>query len=179
MDMWWWTWSDTNAAWVSAAAGVAAVLVAALFGYLTWNNSRRSKDAQQRASFALQEEETAQDSRDAMLELIRNLGANSDRPQPEASPATVRWRLEKGNGDQWLAVNTGNATAYNVRVAGLTDLDNQDITPIDDEGHEIEAGDRLPFYFGRTFASPAVSTAVISWQDSPDGPVRSSRKMIT
>ncbi|MHA7985124.1 hypothetical protein ACX9R5_04885 [Rathayibacter sp. CAU 1779] len=117
--------------WISAVAAIFAVAVAIVFGWLTLLNNRRSKDAQERASFA-----AADAAPPPAAEFAHD---TTQAPQ-------VTWAVEPRGTEAWLLRNTGTITAFEVTVAGLTDLDNRrlqaDSAPID-----IPPTDVLPFDF--------------------------------
>ncbi|NNC13632.1 hypothetical protein HII28_17335 [Planctomonas sp. JC2975] len=115
--------------WISAAAAILAVAVAVIFGWLTLINNRRSKDAQERASFA-----------------AADAGAPNAVGFAELAESEVRWAVEADGADSWLLRNTGTGTAYDLSVEGLTELDRQRLK-IDTPATTIGPGEALRFEF--------------------------------
>ena len=99
------------AQWVGSISAALAVLVAAVFGYLTYANNRRSRDNQERATLAAAMEGAGP----ARAGLLPSSGS-------EDGPG---FRIRGAGGDRWLLVNEGPETAWGVRVDGLTALDKQ------------------------------------------------------
>src|SRR5262245_19012081 len=93
------------AQWVAAWATVAAVLVAAVFGWLTLVTSRRAKDAQVRASYAAAED---------------GFTVSADFADAVTAVSRVNWEVSREAGENWLLRNAGGTTAYNVAITGLT-----------------------------------------------------------
>ena len=106
--------SGLVAQWVGAVAPGLAVLVAIVFGAITLATSRRSKDTQERATLTAAEPLTA-DFAQAVLAVSR-----------------VNWEVRHHSGDTWLLTNTGNNTAHNVMLAGMTEVDRKRLTPLPD-----------------------------------------------
>lgn len=98
------------AQWVGSISAALAVFVAALFGYLTYANNKRSRDNQERATLAA-----------AMG------GAGEPRAGilPTGSARGVDFVLRGSGSDRWLLVNEGTESALGVRLEGLTALDQQ------------------------------------------------------
>jgi hypothetical protein len=94
--------------WITAIATVIAVFVAALFGWLTWLNTRRSKDAQDRATYA------AVDTSGPLP---------ADFAQAVAEVGLVNWEVLHSSGENWFLRNSGNSTAHDVTIEGLTAID--------------------------------------------------------
>lgn len=136
------------AQWVSAGAAVAAVVVAALFGALTLANTRKSNDAQQRASLALDT------SPDLVATFERGL---RDGP-------TVEWEVEKGpKPNLWLLMHTGNATAYDVFFYGATDQDQARMYADSSAFASVEPGTSIPFRIRTFWGAAAVPTLIVEW----------------
>ncbi len=108
-------WSLTTQ-WITAGAAVLAVLVAVVFGWLTLATSRRSKDAQDRASYAAAEVSAPM---------------SAEFAQAVAEIAQVNWEVNHHNGETWLLRNSGTTTAFDVELEGLTPQDQSRLTTVD------------------------------------------------
>jgi len=100
------------AQWVGSISAALAVFVAALFGYLTYANNKRSRDNQERATLAAAMGEDAAARRSGILPLERVGGG------PE-------FVVRRDRAEHWLLVNEGSETALDVQLTGLTTLDRQ------------------------------------------------------
>lgn len=139
--------------WITAVATVVAVFVAALFGWLTWLNTRRSKDTQDRATYA------AVDSSGPLP---------ADFAQAVAEVGLVNWEVLPHGGETWLLRNSGNSTAHDVSIEGLTDVDKKRLKPVD-------LGSLGPTMMGqfRMVSRLSISgpgNAVVTFRLEPDGP---------
>jgi hypothetical protein len=105
-------WSLTTQ-WITAGAAVAAIFVAVVFGALTLRSSNRSKDAQERATFA------AADKAGPL---------SAEFAQAVAEVGLVNWEVLPDSGENWLLRNSGSSTAYDVSIVGLTELDKKRLT---------------------------------------------------
>jgi hypothetical protein len=93
------------AQWVGAGSALLAVGVAVVFGVITLNTSRRSKDTQERATLTAAEP------------------ISVDFAQAVVAVSRVNWQVSHYGGEQWLLINTGNSTAHDVELEGMTETD--------------------------------------------------------
>ena len=98
------------AQWVGSISAALAVFVAALFGYLTYANNKRSRDNQERATLA-----AAMDGRSESRAGVL----------PTSSARGADFVLRGSGAEKWLLVNEGPESALGVRLEGLTTLDRQ------------------------------------------------------
>lgn len=141
------------AQWVGSGAAVAAVLVAVLFGYLTLASSRRSKDAQQRATLV------------AALD-------DPNRPQSvlaEHDAGRADFTIRQKAGETWLLVNEGPDIAYLVGIEGLTDLDKHRLQEIAQDPTSLGAGEAKEFVLVSRFTLSGPANVVVSYRLEPGG----------
>jgi hypothetical protein len=144
------------AQWVGSISAALAVLVAAVFGYLTYANNRRSRDNQERATLA------------AAME-------DSGRPRAGLLPSSrdddgLEFGIRRANGNRWLLVNKGPETAWDVRIEGLTALDRQRLDPGGEEQGPLEAGGDREFGLVSRLTLSGPANVVVSYRRRPDGP---------
>lgn len=140
--------SSLAAQWVGSGAAVAAVLVAVLFGYLTLANSRRSKDAQQRATL---------------------VAALDDPNQPQSvlgDPGSGRanFTIRHKTGETWLLVNEGPDAAYLVRIEGLTDLDKHRLQEVAQDPTSLGTGEAKEFVLVSRYTLSGPANLVVSYR---------------
>lgn len=141
------------AQWVGSGAAVAAVLVAVLFGYLTLASSRRSKDAQQRATLV------------AALD-------DPNRPQSllaERDSGRAEFSISRKGGETWLLVNQGPDIAYMVEIDGLTDLDKRRLAEVASEPGSLASGQAKEFVLVSRYTLSGPANVVISYRLEPGG----------
>ena len=95
---------------ITTVATAAAVVVALVFGWLTLANSRRSKDNQDRATFAA-----------ASLEAP----ISAEFAEVVVGLSRVNWEVSHQGGENFLLRNAGSETAHGVAIFGLTDGDKE------------------------------------------------------
>jgi hypothetical protein len=145
---------------ITTAATVAAVLVALIFGWLTLRNSRLSKDNQERATYA---------------------AADSDAPMPAEFAQAVRevrqvdWVVERERGESWLLRQVGGSAAYDVHVAGLTELDQRRLKVVADAG-DIGPTGVVPFTYVSRLSLSGPGNIVVTFRVEKDGP--ESRRVV-
>ncbi|MDH6236795.1 hypothetical protein [Cryobacterium sp. CG_9.6] len=143
--------SNLQAQWWGVAAAFLTVAVAATFGYLTLLNNRRALDAQQRATLAAVSAEPAHSLRRGV-----------------ATPAAVSWQIRTGGGNQWMLINSGSKPAYNVQVAGYTDLDQRRIFGMDTPRDSVAPEEAVPFQVRSRFTLRGPVNVIVTFTDEPD-----------
>ena len=149
------------AQWFGVGVGVATVLVAAVFGYLTLVNNRRSKDNQERATYA------AADSSDSVEPASDRTPSASDE-SANATPR-VEWEVIHEVGENWLLRNAGPSTAYDVKLRGYTVLDHSRLTG-PSEATELEPSKMLRFVFVSRLAKSGPGNVVVVYSLANGGP---------
>jgi len=144
------------AQWVGSGAAVAAVLVAVLFGYLTLATSRRSKDAQERATLT-----AATDDPNAPRTLLA----------AEDNPDRVRLVVRRQSGEKWLLVNEGPDVAYSVEIDGLTTLDKRRLTAIAGDPHSLGPTQGKEFVLVSRLTLSGPANIVVTFRVEPGGAV--------
>ncbi|MCJ1709538.1 hypothetical protein [Microbacterium sp. VKM Ac-2923] len=149
------------AQWVGSGAAVAAVGVAVVFGILTLSNSRRSIDAQERATAAL--------DTDPHLAEMLSRGSQGD-------PV---WAVEKRpTKDLWWLRNVSDHRVWNVRITGATTQDTERLRfdwSSDSEPMTADPNAPIPFRTLNFWGAAAVPTIIVEWADEPDGQPRAER----
>jgi len=143
-----------GAQWVSAGAAVFAVFVAAVFGWLTLVNNRRSKDTQERATLI-----AATDKQDAPQSL------RASRDETNGARLTVRHNL----GERWQIVNEGPATCIIDDVAGLTTLDKKRLEVVAAEPDSLSPGETKEFILLSRLTLTGPANIVVSFRLEPGG----------
>ena len=141
------------AQWVGSISAALAVFVAALFGYLTYANNRRSRDNQERASLAAASKDDA-GHRAGLLPMSR---AND-----------VNFLIRHDVGETWLLINEGPRTARDVRIEGLTTLDRQRLTVTSPKTTALEPGEALQFALVSRFTLSGPANVVVHCLLDPD-----------
>lgn len=140
--------------WISAVASVLAVLVAVIFGWLTLINNRRSKDAQDRATYAA-------------------AGSSTVGPagvEPRTGQAGLPdWELERQGDATWLLKNAWPSVAYDVTVQGLTELDNRRLM-VPSDRVTLEPAATLGFEFRPRLSLPGPGNIVVRFATEEGGP---------
>jgi hypothetical protein len=149
------TWS-LAAQWVGSGAAVAAVLVAMVFGYLTLASSRRSKDAQERATLI-----AATDARNTPRTLLA----------AEDDPERARLMVRHQSGEKWLLVNEGPDVAYSVEIDGLTALDKQRLTAIAGDPHSLGPAQTKEFVLVSRLSLSGPANIVVTFRVEAGGSV--------
>lgn len=139
------------ASWVGSGAAVASVIIAAVFGYLTLANSRRSKRALDTATYAAAQEPAHADGRGVL----------------PMGPIPVRWRIEHAGGQGWLLINDGTADAFDVSMQGLTATDRQRLTSAEEAG-VVPAASALGFVYVSRLTLDGPGNLVVSWRFGPE-----------
>ena len=197
----WFTWSGTNAEWLSAIGTIAGAvgtflgaIVAGVFGYLTWNISRKTKDNQERATLTAAEEPVTvalgeQPEPDPRSGGKAEPGSNAGGPgETPKIPSTwnetllrsllvmaqqqekVRFSVRSVGGESWQLVNDGTDSAFDVEVAGLTKLDVRRLTSVDPTPADVGAGDALSFTLVSRLTLSGPANVVVNYALSPGGP---------
>jgi len=143
-----------GAQWVSAGAAVLAVFVAAVFGWLTLVNNRRSKDTQERATLI-----AATDEQDAPPSL------RASRVESNGARLTIRHY----SGEHWQIVNEGPATCIIDDVAGLTALDKKRLTAVAAEPDSLSPGEAKEFILVSRLTQTGPANIVVSFRVEPGG----------
>lgn len=133
-----------------------AVLVAALFGYLTYANNKRSRDNQERASLAAAMSDVG-GPRVGLLPTSRGTGG-------------VNFLVRHGGGESWLLMNDGPEAARDLRIDGLTALDKQRLTVDLPEPSVLEAGQACEFMLVSRLTLSGPANVVVHYRLDPDGP---------
>jgi hypothetical protein len=144
------------AQWVGSVAAVLSVGVAIVFGYLTLANTRRSKDAQERATIAAAA--PAPQTADGQLAAAADLG-------------DVRLSVRAAGGERWELRNDGPDTAYAVRISGLTSLDQRRLEYVGNEPEDLAPGQTRQFVLVSRLALGGPANVVVQYrlhEDSPD-----------
>ncbi|GAA1214323.1 hypothetical protein [Rhodoglobus aureus] len=142
------------AQWVSAGAAVLAVFVAAVFGWLTLANNRRSKDTQERATLI-----AATDEQNAPQSLLAR------RDDPNGARLTIRHTT----GEQWQLVNEGPAACIIDEVAGLTAQDKKRLATVAADSDPLNPGDAKDFTLVSRLALSGPANVVVSYRVEPGG----------
>lgn len=140
--------------WVGSISAALAVLVAALFGFLTYANNKRSRDNQERATLAAVSGDVS-GSRVGLL--------------PE-SPEThdVTFLVRHVSGESWLLINEGPGTVHDVRIEGLTTLDRQRLTDVSGSS-VLEAGYATGFVLVSRLTLSGPANVVVHYRLDPAG----------
>jgi hypothetical protein len=130
------------------------VLVAVVFGWLTLATSKRSKDNQERATYA---------------------AADSDAPMTAEFADAVRevrqvdWVVLPDRGESWILKHVGGTTAYKVHVSGLTELDQRRLKVVADAG-DIGPTGVVPFTFVSRLSLSGPGNIVVAFHVDEFGP---------
>ncbi|KAA9133856.1 hypothetical protein [Microbacterium caowuchunii] len=143
------------AQWVGSVSSALAVVVAAVFGYLTLQNNRRSRDAQQRASLAAASGGTQH--RQGLVAGARTGGSTL--------------RVAHRSGETWALVNSGPDTVHLVRIEGLTDLDKRRLREVPPEPTPLDAGQSTEFVLTSRYTMSGPANVVVWFSDRPGGTV--------
>jgi ABC-type enterochelin transport system substrate-binding protein len=130
------------------------VFVAAVFGWLTLVNNRRSKDTQERATLI-----AATDKQDAPQSL------RASRDETNGARLTVRHNL----GERWQIVNEGPATCIIDDVAGLTTLDKKRLEVVAAEPDSLSPGETKEFILLSRLTLTGPANIVVSFRLEPGG----------
>lgn len=145
------------AQWVGSSAGVAAVVVAGFFGFLTYANDRRSRDTQQRATLAAASlEDPAQ--RQSVLGQPENMGR-------------VALSVRHKEVETWLLVNNGPDVAYAIEIDGLTDLDKTRLLEVSAERASLAPTETKEFVLVSRLTLSGPANVVVSFRLEPGGPL--------
>ena len=146
--------ASLGAQWVGSISAAFAVLVAAVFGYLTYANNKRSRDNQERATLAAATQPEG-GHRVGILPTSRD---------------SFNFIIRRAAGENWLLVNEAPHAAWGVRVEGLTTLDNQRLTVGSPTLSDLEPGEAKEFALvsRRTLSGPA--NVVVFGRLDPAGP---------
>lgn len=139
------------AQWVGSISAALAVVVAAIFGYLTLANDRRSKDAQQRATLAA----------------AQGTALPSPGLRAAHGPGPTDFTVRHASGNTWLLVNAGTDEVFDVRISGLTDLDKRrvrDIAPA-----SLAAGEAREFVLISRYTRSGPANIVVTYRTHPGG----------
>jgi len=142
------------AQWVGALAALGGVVVAVIFGILTFTNTRRSKDTQQRATLVAADKSTT--GRKGLL----------------AESAPVQWVVHHKGGEAWFLVNEGTAPAHSTSIEGLTDLDKRRLTHVVTIPETVPVAMPLPFTLVSRFSLSGPANIVVTYIDGPGGKLR-------
>ncbi|TDW28699.1 hypothetical protein [Cryobacterium psychrophilum] len=142
--------SSLQAEWWGVAASFLTVIVAAIFGFLTLLNNRRALDAQNRAALAAV---TAAPRRPGRLRQAALIPANAE----------VAWAIESVADGQWMLINAGTATAYDVALTGYTDLDQRRISVADGAPRTLAPGEALAFTVLSRFTLRGPANVVVTF----------------
>jgi hypothetical protein len=113
-------WGDVVPAWL-------AIILAAVFGWLSWRSSRRSKASERearqqadRATTAAEDAAAAADRAAAATERSATAHEAQTALLQGAADAAERapWRIERRDSADWRLVNLTNTRKYNVDVTG-------------------------------------------------------------
>jgi hypothetical protein len=149
--------SSLWAQWVGSVAAVASVGVAIVFGYLTLANTRRSKDAQERATFA---------AATAAPSAVGPAGPFV----PNTATGDLQLTVRDAGGERWELVNDGTETAIGVRIEGLTTLDRRRLVSVVDEPADLAPGASKQFVLVSRLALSGPANVVVLYRTQPDGP---------
>ena len=143
------------AQWVGSISTALAVFVAALFGYLTYANNRRSRDNQERATLAAAMDGTAR-PRVGLLPDERRTGADLV--------------IRSSGGEGWLLINEGPATVRSVRLEGLTTLDQHRLQVGSDEPGDLQPGQSRGFTLVSRLTLSGPANVVVHYRLDEAGP---------
>lgn len=141
------------AQWVGSVSAALAVVVAAVFGYLTLASNRRSKDAQQRATIV------------AALD-------DPNRPQSilaASESGRADFTIRHKAGETWLLVNEGPDVAHAVEIDGLTDLDKRRLQEVAGDPASLSAGQAKEFVLVSRLTLSGPANIVVSYRLNPGG----------
>lgn len=141
------------AQWVGSVSALAAVVVAAVFGYLTLASNNRSKDAQQRATLV------------AALD-------DPNRPQSilaEHESGRADFQINHKGGETWLLINQGPDIAYVVDIEGFTDLDKRRLQEVALDPASLSPGQAKEFVLVSRYTLSGPANVVISYRLEPGG----------
>jgi len=138
------------AQWVGSISAALAVFVAALFGYLTYANNKRSRDNQERATLAAAMGEDAATRRSGILPL-------------EGAGGGAEFVIRRDRPEHWLLVNEGSQTARDVRLEGLTALDRQRLSGTSDPS-DLAPGQFREFGLVSRFTSSGPANVVVRYR---------------
>lgn len=190
----WWTWSGSNAEWVSAIGSVGAVAVAIVFGVATLLNSRRSKDNQERSTLV-----AAEDQRTPPVAPLNVPEEPATKPEP-SGPATAseeavitsqllgqlinraiyagaqqqqqraHFSVTPAGGEVWRLTNFGEEAAFNLEIEGLTELDKRRLTNPGPTPADIGPGDSIEFTLVSRFSLSGPANVVVTYALNPGAP---------
>lgn len=142
------------AQWVSAGSALLAVFVAAVFGWLTLANNRRSKDTQERATLI-----AATNGQSAPQSLLAR----------GAEPSGAQLAIRHAGGERWQLVNGGPASCIIDDVDGLTTQDKKRLTDVSADPASLDAGDATTFTLVSRFTLSGPANVVVSYRLQPGG----------
>jgi hypothetical protein len=147
--------SALAAQWVGAGAAAGSVVVAVIFGIVTLRTSNRAKDAQQRAAGTA----AGAPSSTSLASLVADVDP-------------VVWVVRRARGEEWVLVNEGTESAYNVSIDGLTDLDKKRLTKVAPIPEVVEPGLTLSFTLVSRLTLSGPANVVVTYFDGPGGVLR-------
>jgi hypothetical protein len=151
---------------VGAAAAVLSVGIAGIFGFLTLRTQRVARDANQRANLAA----TAPDAETFSAGARRSgLGSLSAAGPSGPGPSQVRWVADFRGGESWWLRNAGTVQALDVRVSGLTALDQTRLYLVPGDAIvNVPPTGVLDFSFARRFSASGPGALVVQWHEPED-----------
>lgn len=167
------------------AIGIVATLFIAL---LTLGANRRA-DASRKVAESAQVEalkasaiaynESAAATRaqvDAIAELVAATNERAVNVVPAAAPSSVRWVIERDSSgkNKWRVRNSGDATAREVTIEGISEGDQRDIMRFTESAIDIAPNNSLGFAIWKSLASAPATTIQVRWHED-DGTARTER----
>jgi hypothetical protein len=151
---------------VGAGAAVCSVAVAGVFGFLTLRTQRVARDANQRANLAATGPDVQTFSAGARLSGSGSLSATG---VPGPAPSQVRWVADFRGGESWWLRNVGSVEALDVRVSGLTTLDQNRLhVALDDAIVNVPPTGTLDFNLARRLGASGPGALVVQWHEPAD-----------
>ncbi|MGY1751093.1 hypothetical protein [Modestobacter sp. SYSU DS0511] len=156
---------------MTLADGTVAVtaVVALVLSFLAFVYSRRSTLA---AETAAAEARRSADAAERSADVAER---EEERAREEAEERAVRWALDRVGGATAHLVNTGEGTAYDVRVQVPEAMR---VVGGHAAADELPAGGKLPVGVSRRMSAPARSGLTVRWRTRPGGPERSSMLLL-
>jgi hypothetical protein len=149
------------AQWVGSIAALLGVGAAIIFGIVTLKTSNRSKDTQQRATLTAAVDPMDEDIRVAVAQM-----------------AKVHWAVRPKGGEYWLLVNEGSEQAWDVSIAGLTDIDQKRLISVAKIPNPVRPAGMISFELVSRLTLSGPANVVVSYSLMPDGSGREFRRVL-
>jgi hypothetical protein len=149
------------AQWVGSIAALLGVGAAVIFGIVTLKTSNRSKDTQQRATLTAAANPMDEDIRAAVAQMTQ-----------------VHWAVMPKGGERWLLVNEGSEQAWDVSIAGLTDIDQKRLISVANIPNPVGSAGAISFELVSRLTLSGPANVVVSYSLMPDGLGRDYRRVL-